>query len=298
MIGAGIANDLAFDANALAALQRQAKDDPRTALAQAARQFEAVFLQTMLKAMRESVPRAGMLDSDAGRMYEGLLDQQLAQVLANRAGTGLAAELERQLARSLPPAGAGAVAPGAEPRAPSTGDAPASAVQPAAPAAPDRVSSAVPERSREFVDRLWPHAIEASRATGIPARFLIAQAALETGWGRAELRLPDGSVSHNLFNVKAGRDWTGATVEATTTEYVAGKPRRQVERFRAYASYGEAFADYARLIRARYASALGAREPAAFATALQRGGYATDPAYAAKLTRIIDGQALRASLAG
>lgn len=298
MIGAGIANDLAFDANALAALKRQAKDDPKAGLRQATRQFEAVFLQTMLKAMRESVPRAGILDSDAGRMYEGLLDQQLAQVLANRAGTGLAAELERQLARSLPPASSRATGAAPEtPAAPPTVDAPASAVRPA-PVAPDAVSAAGPERSREFADRLWPHALEASREIGIPARFLIAQAALETGWGRAELRLPGGSASHNLFNVKAGRNWTGATAEATTTEYVAGTPRRQVERFRAYASYGEAFADYARLIRARYAQALGAREPAAFATALQQGGYATDPAYAAKLTRIIDGQTLRASLAG
>ncbi|GAB4175132.1 MAG: flagellar assembly peptidoglycan hydrolase FlgJ [Rhodocyclaceae bacterium] len=302
MIANGIGSELALDANALAALRRQAREDPKAGLKQASQQFEALFLQMMLKAMRESVPRGGMLDGDAGRMYEGLLDQQLAQVLAGRAGTGLAAAIERQLGAQLaaaPASGAnGAAKQAAASGAPQPGPAPAAQPRRGEAPPPPVSASGAPAQAREFVDRLWPHAEQASRETGIPARFLIAQAALETGWGRSELRLPDGSPSHNLFNLKAGRGWAGASVEAQTTEYVAGSPVRQAERFRAYASYAEAFADYARLIRSRYAAALGAREPAAFAGALQAAGYATDPAYAVKLTRIIEGATLRSGLAG
>ena len=309
MIANGIGTELAFDANALAALKRQAKADPRAGLRQASQQFEALFMQMMLKAMRDAVPRSGLLADDSGRMYESMLDQQLAQVLASRSGTGLATAIERQLGAQLAAGEAAPVAkdpasPGTT--APAAGATRSEAIPAAAPVQPagaspqagaSQATGASPQ-AREFVDRLWPHAEQASRATGIPARFLIAQAALETGWGRSEIRLPEGRNSHNLFNIKAGRNWPGPTVDAMTTEFSGGAAHRQVELFRAYGSYGEAFADYARLIRSRYATALGASEPAAFAGALQAGGYASDPAYAAKLTRIIEGATLRASLAG
>jgi flagellar protein FlgJ len=149
------------------------------------------------------------------------------------------------------------------------------------------------------VAAIWPHAETASRRTGIPAAFLVAQAALETGWGRSEARLADGRPSHNLFGIKAGANWQGPVAEAATTEYVNGVAETRVERFRAYGSYAEAFQDYAGLLAGspRYAAVLGATEAASFARGLQRAGYATDPAYGAKLERIINGQTLRTALA-
>jgi flagellar protein FlgJ len=156
------------------------------------------------------------------------------------------------------------------------------------------------DKAREFVNRLWPHALEASRTTGVAPHFILGQAALESGWGRGEIRLADGSPSHNLFGVKAGRGWQGPTVDVTTTEYVNGAPVKTVERFRAYGSYAEAFKDYANLLaeNPRYAAVLNERsDPAAFARGLQQAGYATDPNYADKLTRVITGTVMRAGLA-
>jgi peptidoglycan hydrolase FlgJ len=129
-----------------------------------------------------------------------------------------------------------------------------------------------------------------SAESGIPADFMLAQAAHETGWGRHELRGRDGSNAHNLFGIKAGAGWSGATVTATTTEVIDGEPRKVQAQFRAYASYEDSFRDYARLIGSspRYAAARRATDdPSAFARELQRAGYATDPDYAAKLTRVI-----------
>ena len=129
----------------------------------------------------------------------------------------------------------------------------------------------------------------------MPARFIVGQAALETGWGRSEMRLPDGRSAHNLFGVKAGAHWKGPTVDAATTEYVDGRAVRTVERFRAYASYEEAFQDWAKLIGTspRYAQVVRAGGTVeGFAQGLQRAGYATDPNYADKLTNTIN-QTLR-----
>jgi flagellar protein FlgJ len=153
---------------------------------------------------------------------------------------------------------------------------------------------------REFVNRVWDQAADASRSTGIPAHFMVAQAALETGWGRGELRRADGSPTHNLFNIKAGNSWKGDVVELPVTEYVNGRPQTETARFRAYGSYGEAFRDYANLLRSspRYADVLGQTDAAGFARSLQQSGYATDPMYADKLTRIIGGATLRTALEG
>jgi peptidoglycan hydrolase FlgJ len=143
---------------------------------------------------------------------------------------------------------------------------------------------------RAFQDKLGSHADEASKATGIPAKFMLGQAALESGWGRREIRGRDGANSHNLFGIKAGPEWKGKTVQAVTTEYVNGVAQRKVERFRAYDSYADSFKDYARLLSSnpRYEKVLAsAGDAAKFAQGLQRAGYATDPNYAAKLTSII-----------
>jgi flagellar protein FlgJ len=120
---------------------------------------------------------------------------------------------------------------------------------------------------------------------------MIGQAAHESGWGRREIRHADGTPSHNLFGIKAGPDWKGAVAETTTTEYVDGRAIKTVARFRAYASPAESFADYARLMKdsPRYQRVLAPGQDASgFAASLQRAGYATDPAYAEKLTRVIN----------
>lgn len=305
-----------FDLNSLTALKKGVKDADPKSLKAAAQQFEALFLQMVLKSMRDATPHEGPFDSEQGRLYESLLDQQLAQVMASRGSTGLAAMIERQLSRNgdnaIEPLGNLPFVPEAKGLPLNRGESgglplprtevPAIKLDGAleAPAhIPAPTSEAVPAGAREFVARVWPHAQEVSRTTGIPAHFMVAQAALETGWGKSEPRLADGRPSNNLFGLKAGRNWSGAIAESTTTEFVNGAPKRQTERFRAYGSYADAFRDYAALLTGspRYAAVVGTQDAGDFARGLQRAGYATDPMYSAKLERIIGGNLLRSALA-
>jgi flagellar protein FlgJ len=144
-------------------------------------------------------------------------------------------------------------------------------------------------RIERFVRQLLPAAQEASAALGVPPHFLLAHAALETGWGSAMLRRADGTPTHNLFNIKAGSGWKGETVAVRTTEYRRGRPQSEVARFRVYPDLQSAFQDYVRLLSTsdRYAAARQAKTPEQFAKALARGGYATDPHYAQKLLRVL-----------
>jgi flagellar protein FlgJ len=201
----------------------------------------------------------------------------------------------------------GSVQPAASGTAqPAASDTPRPAPDPAAAAVPSAATPAKagkirPEALRtgqEFLDRMKAHAFEASQATGIPARFLLGQAALESGWGKREIRAADGSQSFNVFGIKAGRNWTGPTVQAMTTEYVDGAPRKVMQKFRAYASYTEAFKDYAGLMQGsrRYAAVLKQTDSAGFAYGLQRAGYATDPQYGQKLTQILNGARMRQTI--
>lgn len=286
---------LAADARGLDELKLRARNNPDTALKDAAKQFEVLFMNMLLKSMRDTVPQDGMFDSEQTRFYTSMLDQQLSEKLSSR-GIGLAEIMVRQLQRQAPvtvPADAAAAAQ-------VNGVSGAGAPGAVAPAEGARPAASVGD-AKSFVNRMWPEAAGASRATGIPAHFIIGQAALESGWGAREIRGSDGSASHNLFGVKAGRGWTGRSVEVMTTEYIDGTPRKMVERFRAYDSYAAAFEDYARLLKTnpRYAGVIeGSRDAASFARGLQQAGYATDPNYADKLTRVINGSVLRQSLLG
>lgn len=300
-----ISNQFSLDIKGLSDLKRQVRDNSPKSLKAAAQQFEALFLQIVLKSMREATPQDGMFDSDQSRMYESLLDQQLAQVLSVKGGgTGLAAMIEKQLARtSIDPQALGdlpfAPPPRAYPLLQTPTALPLPQTEPGIGSVNGSVSAeSVPPASREFVNRVWPHAYEASRSTGIPAHFMVAQAALETGWGKSEPRFADGRPSYNLFGIKAGRSWNGPVVESATTEYIDGSAQKQVERFRAYGSYAEAFRDYANLLASnpRYANVIGSQDATRFARGLQQAGYATDPMYAVKLERIIGGNTLRQSL--
>lgn len=276
-VGDPSAIGLAADEKSVADLKRVARDNPKAAIKETARQFEALLLNVMLKSMRESTGQDGIFDSEQTRLYTSMLDQQLAQTMSRR-GMGIADLLERQLSPAAPqrPADGGLLDP----------------VQP---------PSGLPKAQdvRGFVEKLQPEAEAVSRETGIPARFLLGHAALESGWGRSEIRGKDGTSSHNLFGIKAGSGWQGRTVDTMTTEYVDGVAQKRVETFRAYDSYRDAFRDYASLLKSqeRYAEVLkNTNDARAYAAELQRAGYATDPRYADKLAAVIDGRSLRISM--
>ncbi len=295
-----ISNQFSLDVNGLNALKRQAHSKSPEAMKATAQQFEALMLQVVLKSMRDATPHDGMFDSEQTRMYESMLDQQLAQVLSTKGGgTGLAAMIEKQLlqTRQEPvPLSNLPLTPPPGPAFPLTNSPAPIPLPSASPTSAIPVSPA----SRDFVSRVWPHAVSASQTTGIPAHFMVAQAALETGWGKSEPRTADGRPTYNLFGIKAGRSWSGPVAEAVSSEYVDGAMQKQVERFRAYGSYKEAFNDYARLLvsNPRYANVVGSQDATTFARGLQQAGYATDPLYADKLARIIGGSTLRQSLTG
>jgi len=306
-----------FDSEGLAALRYQARRDDPQANRAAAQQFEALMLQMMLKSMRDTVPRQGLFDSEQGRLYESLLDQQLAQTIAVQRGLGLAEIIERQMNQQdvepQPPKDGVPLNP-APPSSMSLTGVPGRAAPPSRPPLPSPAGNGAPAASapasaaaagsattpRAFAQAMLPYAEQASRITGVPSAFLVAQAALESGWGRSQPRLADGRPSYNLFGIKAGAGWNGPVAEAMTTEIIDGVPQKRIERFRAYASYAEAFADHARLLASspRYGAVVGSQDAASFAEGLQKAGYATDPRYADKLQRIIAGDTLRSALSG
>ena len=281
---ADISSSLAASTQSLDKLRAQAKQSPDQALKAAAQQFETVFMNMMLKSMREATPQDGMFDSEQTKMFTGMLDQQLAQNMSSR-GVGLADVMVRQLSKSISP-NVAATSPGKAAATPPLTPKPAASEKPAI-----ALPSAYSENFQQgFVQRMTPYAVQASQETGVPASLMMGQAALESGWGRREIRLPDGSNSYNLFGVKATGNWNGKVAEVTTTEYHNGVPHKQVEKFRAYGSYAEAFSDYAHLLsnNPRYASVVqGGQGAPAAAHALQRAGYATDPNYADKLVKVM-----------
>jgi len=307
-------SSFALDARALSDLKRSARDNPNQSLKQVASQFESVFMNMMLKSMRDTVGQDGAMDSDASRAYTGMLDQQLAQALSSSSGgsggLGLADMIVKQLSRNVDKtpgqggthgaAGINGVGKAAKPANSAGVPARSALVQAALEKLQSNVKTATSAdtspQAESFVSNMLPAARAAEAATGVPARFVLAQAALESGWGKSEVRGADGTASHNLFGLKAGRDWKGPTVQAVTTEYVNGVAQKVVQRFRAYDSYADSFSDYAKLLTSssRYKNVLAQGQDAnGFASALQRAGYATDPRYAEKIARIIQGNSMR-----
>ncbi|HEX7115020.1 MAG TPA: flagellar assembly peptidoglycan hydrolase FlgJ [Steroidobacter sp.] len=271
--------DAAFfaDPRALSALKRDAKTSSPEALKEAARQFESLFTQMLLKSMREAGKSFGdsLFGSEEGDFYQDMFDQQMAVHLSRGRGLGLADMLVRQLQT----AGVDASERPESATAASKADA-STAMSAHRPIAASK---------EEFLRTMWPHAERAGRALGVDPHALLAQAALETGWGRAVPCNARGECSFNLFGIKAGSQWSGETVSVPTLEFEEGVAVRKVERFRSYSSPEDSFRDYAVLIRnsPRYERALGTgSDVSAFASALQEGGYATDPSYAAKLVAV------------
>ena len=310
---------LSLDVQGVDSLRRTARSSPQEGMKQASKQFEVMFMHMMLKSMREATPSDGMLSSSQEKTYTSMLDQQLSQNLSGRSrGLGLAEAMFTQLNRTMggdalaPATAAGGKMPGAtllgmprmtdaknqSPRMPLL-----KAVTPALTRVPDlsfyekATAQATMSRSvlpqahvEQFVSRMLPAAQRASQASGVPAQLIMAQAALESGWGKREIRSEDGKTSFNMFGIKADKNWKGPVVEATTTEYVNGVAQKTQARFRAYGSYEESFADYARFLTSnpRYANVLASPDAAAAAHGLQRAGYATDPNYGGKLVRIME----------
>lgn len=301
-----ISQRFALDTQGFSQLKAAISKSPVEGAKVAARQFDATFMQMMLKSMRDATPSDGVLDSDNGKMYTSMLDQQLSQQLSSK-GIGLANAMIGQLLRNAGtssgagagsagiPAGAAADAGGAD-----SGMAGALAyakslrgrpLDPNGVNVPRLRGNSNSAHANDFVDKLAAPAQAASAATGIPARFIVGQAALESGWGRHEIKNRDGSSTHNVFGIKAGKDWTGPTVEATTTEYKHGVARKVSAKFRSYGSYQDAMVDYAKLLKnnPRYQPVIqAAADPAGFANGMQRAGYATDPHYARKLITIMN----------
>jgi len=326
MISNDLSGQFALDVQSVQKLKYSAANSPQGSLKEASRQFEAVFLQMMLKSMRDASPKSGLLQSNQMDMMRSMQDQQWAQQLAGK-GLGLADQLVQQLEGSgLPGTAAlpGAASSGDDstliagiprgtprllhgglrtpgfvpdssryevpgPGAFATGAAAADASATASVGSATNESDDRPAQVRAFLASLAGPAKQAEQSSGVPAELILAQAALETGWGQREIPTANGGNSHNLFGIKAGQSWQGATTEITTTEYVDGRPIKMADRFRVYDSYADAFTDYAKLIgdNPRYQGVVAASSPDMAAQALQQGGYATDPRYAEKLRGIM-----------
>ncbi|MFO7604009.1 MAG: flagellar assembly peptidoglycan hydrolase FlgJ [Gammaproteobacteria bacterium] len=301
----------------LAEMKHLAKQDPEQALQQVAKQFEGVFLQMMLKSMREASLGDDIFDSDNSDLYRDMFDKQIALNMTEQKGIGLAESLVRQMRAYVPSSEAGDRPDGAAagPAAPPASGAQvlplrplqrqalaAPVVQsPQPPVAPVEAIQSEPtsfDSPRQFVRHLWPHAQQAASELGVDPGILIAQAALETGWGKAINRDAAGRSSHNLFNIKADARWDGPSVAVNTLEYEAGTARREVARFRSYDSFAESFNDYVQFLKSgsRYQGALASRNAGDFVKALHTAGYATDPHYADKILNIADRDTFRAHL--
>ncbi len=275
------------DVNALEGLKRNPNSP--AALEALAGQVEALFLQMMLKSMRDA-STGDPLDSNEMGMYQDMFDKQVALTISQHHGLGLGNLLKRQLSNR-----AGGAAPAPPPSAPAP---PTSApAQGAAPGAPG--TAGIAATPAQFVAQVLPTIRRTAAALGVHPLGLLAQAALETGWGQRMPRNADGSPSLNLFAVKAGAQWSGARAPATTVEFAGGVASRQRTAFRAYGSIEEGAGDFAKLLTAspRYREVLAAgADPQAYVERIGRSGYATDPQYANKLSQILNGDTLRAAL--
>jgi len=316
MPAAAFANDtLAVDLTGAQALKARVAAGDKGSLRAVAQQFEALMIGMMLKSMREtkfSEEDDPMNSGEGVKLYRDLLDQQWAEKLSKGRGLGFADMIVKSMEKygTPPPVGADRVrdlpaedrghGPLLQPRSPDAAiaesgdstsaklpDSAALLMKPLPFSNPGYVLGTASDRKRAFLEALRPHADAAAATTGVPTDFILAHAALESGWGAREIKTADGLPSHNLFGIKAGGSWRGAAVETLTTEYRQGVPMKLEQHFRAYADYGAAFSDYAGLLKARYGAALESGDAGGFAEGLAAGGYATDPAYAGKLKSVI-----------
>ena len=316
-------NDLAIDVQGVNKLRTMAKQNSPEAIKETAKQFEVLFINMMIKSMRDATPEGGLFASHDRPIYTSMLDQQFSQNLAQR-GMGLSDMLVAQLIKEDPSLASAKASASAASSSKSTPYVPLSfsseLLQHQTPQSRSILKAAlsgalamhsnpvpVPDYDQDnlisaakiyntsnsaqsFTTQMQAHAQQAEQLTGIPSSFILAQAAIESGWGKREITMADGRSSHNVFGIKAGSDWKGPVAEVTTTEYSDGVPKKVVAKFRAYDSHAEAFQDYAAFLanNPRYKQVLANSQTAQdFAHGLQQAGYATDPAYATKLMKVI-----------
>jgi flagellar protein FlgJ len=280
------------DLAGLSKLKRAAGHDDPAAIRTVAQQFESMFTRMMLKSMRDAIGPDPMFGNDQEQMYQGMADDQLSVQLSKGKGFGLSDMLVRQLqkmgVKGADAAGGGTSAAGVK----------AAAAYSATERASTTSSTVSDTAKTHFVQDLWPQAQEAGQLLGVDPRHLIAQAALETNWGRSMPQDSNGRCSNNLFGIKASSGWSGATVSSDTQEFQGGVATNTLAQFKAYATPAQSFQDYVALLRnnPRYSTALNTgSDVQAFASGLQRGGYATDPDYANKITAIASAVAHKVS---
>ncbi|HEB94544.1 MAG TPA: flagellar assembly peptidoglycan hydrolase FlgJ [Gammaproteobacteria bacterium] len=298
------------DLQSLEGVRHRADSNPEETLRFAAQQFEALFLQMMLKSARDAKLDDGLFDSEQTDFYQDLHDKQMAINLAQGQGIGIAELLVQQL-RSDQGLGKGMENTSAQAaavdrirtlrdyldaRLPSASHV---AVESPMMASGPVVQKTVLATAEDFVKTLWPQARQAADKLGVDPAVLLAQAALETGWGRFVSRHEDGRSSYNLFNIKADARWGGERISVDTQEFRNGAFARERAQFRAYDSFADSFDDYVNFLQnsTRYRPALdSATDSHRFVSELARAGYATDPDYAEKIIGIIDGEPMARSL--
>jgi len=320
-----IQTDVYTDIQGLSKLRAQARDNSEETLREVAGQFEALFIQMMLKSMRDANLGEGLLDSQHSRTYQSMYDKQISIDLSKQQGLGLADMMVRQLSRSAESGDRAAAAPlgtahpgllksaqgettpaGKVNAAEGSREGPLGGKVNAAEGSREgppgsAVADWKPDSPESFIKELWPHAQRTARELGTRPELLLAQAALETGWGKHMIRGTDGNNSFNLFGIKADARWQGERAVTETIEFEDGLMRKQRASFRAYTSLADSFADYTNFLKTnpRYREALNtAADAPAFGRALAEAGYATDPDYSGKINRIMDGERLRDALSG
>jgi flagellar protein FlgJ len=288
--------------SSLTALKAQAREDKDAAVGQVAKQFESIFLQMMLGSMRQAKLSEGLFDGQAMEKYQDMHDKQLAVSLSENGGIGLAAVIERQLKgiSSVNSVNKGSIQDYFKQPLPSQSAYPSAL---SSQLQVNQVKSQQQEKFdgsvKTFVEKLTPYAKKAAAALGVQPEALLAQAALETGWGKLQTKLADGSPSFNLFNIKADKRWDGDKATVSTLEYRDGVPVRENASFRAYESYEQAFDDYARFIQQNSRSQdelKNASDSKKYLKGLQEAGYATDPEYANKILNVLEKSGIKTAM--
>ncbi len=292
----------AIDFQGLAELRRSSNkegDDAET-MRQVAGQFESLFITMMLKSMRQASLAEGMFDSSQSDMYRDIADQQLAIDLSARGGLGLQDIILRQLGATTQNKDTTSTSPSNSYNIDTIKTRPkleiAEKLSEAEPIKPYALTTGSSQKEitfdspESFVQQLWPMAKQAADKLGVSPDVLLSQAALETGWGKHVIKDADGQASYNLFNIKADSRWQGNSVVKGTVEYREGVAVKEQAKFRAYDSYQQSFDDYINFLQTqpRYQQALKlTHDPEKFIEGLHKAGYATDPAYADKIKRIL-----------
>ncbi|RBP82410.1 flagellar assembly peptidoglycan hydrolase FlgJ [Marinomonas rhizomae] len=312
--------DFFADFSTLTDLKTKAQKDPDAALKDVAQQFESIFINMLLKNMRSTNEAIGsdLFSSAQTKQYQEMMDSQMSQSMAQSGGIGLSDALIRQYQTQQQ----GRIS---SPEAKERGDTDflnqvvkqdLVRIQALAHRASTEFIQAVQQETQqkqqnineagvvdtpsalsvvfgspdEFVNNLWPHAQQAAEKLGVNPKAILAQAALETGWGKYPIAKEDGAASFNLFGIKADNRWQGDRAVVNTLEFRDGVAKREKAAFRAYDSFSQSFDDYANFISSseRYKDALQAGDDASmFAASLQKGGYATDPKYSEKIESIL-----------